>query len=167
MRFQHTGNRRNAEQYFFHGSDAANAPTLFPNGGEDTNEVTLPPVLQHPQQHQFAVRLPQRRCRRRLGQWQRVLRYLQPLDQTWSHNFVINGELTSVNAYLNSLVYDSSGNLDMSWTWRATANWQTNSNIMFAQSPDNGTTWFKQAARRSTCCRLSRAVRRPLRSGRC
>ena len=32
----------------------------------------------------------------------------------------------------------------MSWTWRSTPNWQTNSNIMFAQSPDNGTTWYQQ-----------------------
>ncbi|MGN6625298.1 MAG: BNR-4 repeat-containing protein, partial [Tepidisphaeraceae bacterium] len=31
-----------------------------------------------------------------------------------------------------------------SWTWRASPAYQTNSNIMFAQSPDNGATWYKQ-----------------------
>ena len=57
---------------------------------------------------------------------------------------MINGEQTSVNAYLNGFVYDSHNNLLTTWTWRASPAWQTNSNIMFAQSPDNGLTWYKQ-----------------------
>ena len=56
----------------------------------------------------------------------------------------LNGGQTSVNGYLNNLVYTPSGNLLMSWTWRATPNWQTNSNLLFAQSPNNGATWFQQ-----------------------
>jgi hypothetical protein len=64
-----------------------------------------------------------------------------PVAKTWTNNLVIDGEQTSVNAYLNNLVYAANGKLEMSWTWRATPNWQTNSNIMYAQSPDNGTTW--------------------------
>jgi hypothetical protein len=62
-----------------------------------------------------------------------------------SINEVLNGGATSVNAYQNSLVYDTHGNLLMSWTWRGSAStFQTNQNIMFAQSPDNGSTWYRQ-----------------------
>lgn len=57
---------------------------------------------------------------------------------------VINGQADSVNAYLNTHVYTSTGNLLVSWTWRSTPAFQSNQNIMFAQSPDNGATWFKQ-----------------------
>lgn len=57
---------------------------------------------------------------------------------------VFNGGITSVNGYQNNLVYDHNNNLLLSWTWRATSNWQTNSNINFAQSADNGTTWTQQ-----------------------
>lgn len=48
------------------------------------------------------------------------------------------------NAYLNRMQYTSTGTLVSTWTWRDTSNWQTNSNLMFAQSPDNGATWYKQ-----------------------
>jgi autotransporter-associated beta strand protein len=56
----------------------------------------------------------------------------------------MNGGMTSVNAYINNLAYTPSGQLDATWTWRATANWQTNSNLMFAQSSTNGSTWYQQ-----------------------
>ena len=57
---------------------------------------------------------------------------------------VLNGSTTSVNGYQNMLTYDNTGNLLMTWTWRGSSAWQTNSNIMFAQSPDNGVTWYRQ-----------------------
>lgn len=57
---------------------------------------------------------------------------------------VMNGGATSVNAYINNLAFTSNGTLDTTWTWRATPNWQTNSNLMFAQSPNDGTSWFLQ-----------------------
>jgi hypothetical protein len=57
---------------------------------------------------------------------------------------VLDGSITSVNGYQNSLVYDTNGNLLMSWTWRATPNYQTNEDILFAQSPNNGLTWYQQ-----------------------
>lgn len=65
--------------------------------------------------------------------------------KTFSKNRVINGQADSVNAYLNSLVYDSAGNLHMTWTWRDTPAFQTNHNIMYGVSPDNGQTWTNQA----------------------
>jgi autotransporter-associated beta strand protein len=57
---------------------------------------------------------------------------------------VLDGAITSVNGYQNRLVYDSNGNLDMTWTWRSTPAFQTNNNILFAQSPNNGLTWTQQ-----------------------
>jgi len=65
-------------------------------------------------------------------------------NQTWTKNLAINGQATSVNAYLNNLAYDSTGKLHMSWTWRSTPAFQTNHNIMYATSSDNGQTWAKQ-----------------------
>jgi autotransporter-associated beta strand protein len=57
---------------------------------------------------------------------------------------MLNGGITSVNGYMNNLVYTPSGNLLASWTWRATPNWQTNSNLLFAESPNNGASWTEQ-----------------------
>ncbi len=68
-----------------------------------------------------------------------------PATKAWTQDFTINGEATSVNGYINRLAYTSTGTLMMSWTWRATPNWQTNSNIMFAQSSDNGGAWTTQS----------------------
>jgi hypothetical protein len=55
-----------------------------------------------------------------------------------------NGGKTSVNAYPNSMAFDPSGNLLASWTWRASPDWRTNFNILYAQSPNDGTTWYQQ-----------------------
>ncbi len=68
-----------------------------------------------------------------------------PTIKSWAQDFTINGEATSVNGYINRLAYSSTGTLMMSWTWRATPNWQTNSNIMFAQSTSNGASWTTQS----------------------
>jgi autotransporter-associated beta strand protein len=57
---------------------------------------------------------------------------------------MLNGGITSVNGYQNNLVYDHSNNLLASWTWRGTSNFQTNTNILFAQSSNNGTSWTQQ-----------------------
>ena len=66
---------------------------------------------------------------------------------------MLDGGITSVNGYLNNLVYTPSGTLISTWTWRATLNWQTNSNILYAQSPNNGANWISSAERRNTACR--------------
>lgn len=79
------------------------------------------------------------------GNGNNYLDIYNPASRTWSQNFTINGESTSVNGYINRLAYSSTGKLMMSWTWRATPNWQTNSNIMFAQSTNNGSTWTTQS----------------------
>jgi len=65
-------------------------------------------------------------------------------DSKFSTVELWNGGQTSVNAYPNSMAFDSSGNLLASWTWRASPDWRTNENIMYAQSPNDGTTWYQQ-----------------------
>lgn len=57
---------------------------------------------------------------------------------------LVDGLSTSVNGYLNNLQYDSTGKLLMTWVWRGTPAFQTNHNIMYAESTDNGVTWKKQ-----------------------
>jgi hypothetical protein len=56
---------------------------------------------------------------------------------------MMDGGITSVNGYMNNLLYTPSGTLIATWTWRATPNWQTNSNILYAQSPNNGASWYQ------------------------
>jgi autotransporter-associated beta strand protein len=56
---------------------------------------------------------------------------------------MLDGGITNVNGYMNNLVYTPSGTLMATWTWRATPNWQTNSNLLYAQSPDNGASWYQ------------------------
>jgi autotransporter-associated beta strand protein len=133
----------------------ANAPTLFPNSGsgtvsDTTNEATYPDFYNIPGSSNLLFAYRNGGGGGGSGNGNEYFNTYNPNTNTWTNTFVIDGEQpsstdpNSVNAYLNNLVYDSKGNLLMSWTWRATPNWQTNSNIDFAQSPDNGTTWFQQ-----------------------
>ncbi len=55
---------------------------------------------------------------------------------------MVDGISTSMNAYLNSMAYDSKGALFASWTIRETPDWQTNHDLYCARSPDNGRSWF-------------------------
>ncbi|HUO09284.1 MAG TPA: BNR-4 repeat-containing protein [Phycisphaerae bacterium] len=123
---------------------STNAPSLFPSAGATTNEVTYPTFYHIPGSNNLLFAYRNGGAGGGSGNGNEYMNIYNPTTGTWSQSFVINGEKTSVNAYLNNLVYTSTGNLLMSWTWRATSNWQTNSNIMFAQSPDNGATWYKQ-----------------------
>jgi BNR repeat-containing family member/PEP-CTERM motif len=123
---------------------AANAPTLFPSSGSTTNEVTYPQFYPIPNSSNLLFTYRNGGPGGGSGNGNQYFNIYNPSTNTWTNNFVINGVQTNVNAYLNSMAYTSTNNLLMSWTWRATPNWQTNSNIMFAQSPDNGTTWFQQ-----------------------
>src|SRR5205823_5488992 len=121
---------------------AANAPTLFPGSGSTTNEVTYPQFYNIPGSSNLLFTYRNGGAGGGSGNGDQYFNIYNPSTDSWTNNLVVNGEQTSVNAYLNRMVYTSDNNLLMSWTWRATSNWQTNSNIMFAQSPDNGTNWF-------------------------
>jgi autotransporter-associated beta strand protein len=124
--------------------NSTNAPTLFPSGGSTTNEATYPQFYNIPGSNNLLFTYRNGGAGGGSGNGNQYFDVYNPSTHTWTNQFVINGELTSVNAYLNRMVYTSTGNLLTSWTWRATSNWQTNQNIMFAQSPDNGVHWFKQ-----------------------
>jgi hypothetical protein len=123
---------------------SASAPTLFPSGGTTTNEVTYPQFYTIPGSTNLLFTYRNGGAGGGSGNGNQYFDVYNPSTHTWTNTLAINGEQTNVNAYINSMAYTSTGNLLMSWTWRATPNWQTNSNIMFAQSPNNGTTWFKQ-----------------------
>ena len=73
-----------------------------------------------------------------------AIRFRSWYDPTTGHfnsTRVVDGMDNNVNAYLNNMVYDSNGKLLMTWTRRDVQR-QTDSNIMFAESPDNGVTWY-------------------------
>jgi hypothetical protein len=123
---------------------AALAPTLFPSSGTTTNEVTYPEFYNIPGTNNLLFAYRNGGAGGGSGNGDQYLDVYNPTTGTWTNTKMINGQLTSVNAYLNGFVYNSQGSLLTTWTWRASPNWQTNSNIMFAQSPDNGTTWYKQ-----------------------
>ena len=128
----------------FSTKSAANAPSLFPNGGGTTNEVTYPEFFNIPGTGNMVFAYRNGGAGGGSGNGDQYLDVYNPTMGTWTNTKIINGQLTSVNAYLNGFVYNSTGSLLTTWTWRASPDWQTNSNIMFAGSPDNGTTWFKQ-----------------------
>jgi hypothetical protein len=128
---------------------ATTAPTLFALANDDTsgltsdtNEVTYPQFYAIPNSTKLLFAYRNGGAGGGSGNGDEYIDVYTPGTNTWTHTLFINGEDTSVNAYLNRLSYDSNGNLIATWTWRATPTWQTNSNIMYAQSPDNGTTWY-------------------------
>jgi hypothetical protein len=74
--------------------------------------------------------------------------YLNRYDTTtdaWSavRHPLFNGLASSVNAYSNSWAFDSQGRIHYTWTDRSTSAFQTNHNIYYARSPDQGVSWTK------------------------
>lgn len=63
------------------------------------------------------------------GQWSYVGEYL-------------NGTNVGENAYINGLNYDPNGRLHVSWVWRQTPDAQTNHDVYYAYSDDDGRTWY-------------------------
>jgi hypothetical protein len=47
------------------------------------------------------------------------------------------------NAYMNNWVIDSTGTIQATWVWRETSDYNTNHDIMYAKSTDQGVTWQK------------------------
>jgi hypothetical protein len=79
-----------------------------------------------------------------------------PTTGTFTDEKVMQGQTslhsgdTNYNAYLNRMQFSSTGALIATWTWRQTSNWQTNNNIVYGQSPDDGVTWDKQSGTQYT-----------------
>lgn len=71
-----------------------------------------------------------------------VLDRYDPGTATWDvlHHPLIDGESLR-NAYVNLLAIDPSGGVHLSWTWRETWDVSTNHDILYAYSPDGGTSW--------------------------
>jgi hypothetical protein len=126
----------------FNVKTAANAPTLFQ--GTTANQVTYPEFYKLPNSPNllFTYRDTDGSSGGS-GNGNQYINIYSPATGTWTNTKLTNGEATSVNAYFNNLTFDSTGKLLGTWTWRASPNWQTNSNIMFAESPDNGVNWYK------------------------
>ena len=141
---QYHGDRVDAFFAHVHTANSRQRTTLFPSSGSTTNEATYPQFYNIPNSPDLLFTYRNGGSGGGSGNGNEYFDVYNPTTKTWTNNFVINGEQTSVNAYLNSMSYTSTGNLLASWTWRATPNWQSNSNIMFAQSPDNGVTWYQQ-----------------------
>ncbi|MGN6505590.1 MAG: BNR-4 repeat-containing protein [Tepidisphaeraceae bacterium] len=127
---------------------SSNAPSLFPSSGATTNEVTYPQFYSIPGSSNLLFTYRNGGAGGGSGNGNQYVNLYNPTTKTWTNNFFVNGEQTSVNAYMISMVFvpktGGGNNLLASWTWRASPAYQTNSNIMFAQSPDNGVTWYKQ-----------------------
>jgi hypothetical protein len=56
---------------------------------------------------------------------------------------LFDGLRSSVNAYPNTMAFDSRGTLHMTWTDRSTPAFQTNHNLYYARSADGGQAWTK------------------------
>ncbi len=57
----------------------------------------------------------------------------------------LNGTDANENAYINGIQYDSNGRLHVSWVWRQTPDAQTNHDINYIYSNDDGRTWYNTA----------------------
>jgi len=87
--------------------------------------------------------------------WTSVRTAVNALDsasqQPWIDNDYSGDSLPDVNAYLNGLTYDAAGRLHVTWTWRTGGDsltqfkdYQSNHNIMYAYSDNNGVDWYRQ-----------------------
>lgn len=72
-----------------------------------------------------------------------VMNIYDPSTGCWKrlHDILIDGE-NERNAYWQIHV-DQAGTIHLSWVWRETWNVETNHDICYARSKDNGTTWEK------------------------
>jgi len=133
---------------------AANNPTLFSQLGS-INQVTYPAFYYAPNGNAlFTYRDAASSSGGGSGNGNTFVAQYNPSGVTsgstpynaFSTTEIWDGGDTSVNAYPNSMTVDPGGNLLASWTWRYTPDWRTNENIYYAQSPNNGTTWYPQGS---------------------
>ncbi len=84
------------------------------------------------------------------GSGDTIMNRYDTATKTWSRingftNPIISGTYGSydANAYVNNLVFDHAGNIQMTWVWRETSDYNSNHDIMYAKSTDQGVTWQK------------------------
>src|SRR5690606_26487065 len=70
--------------------------------------------------------------------------------QPWIDNDFGGDNLPNANAYHNGLVFDSTGRMHVTWTWRTGGDsqsgfgdYQSNHNLMYAYSDDLGANWHR------------------------
>jgi hypothetical protein len=83
--------------------------------------------------------------------WTSVHTAINPNDaapQPWIDNDYQADDLPNTNAYHNGLIFDDSGRIHVTWTWRTgvdspskLGDFQSNHNIMYAASDDFGQAW--------------------------
>ncbi|TWT90260.1 hypothetical protein Mal64_06450 [Pseudobythopirellula maris] len=66
-----------------------------------------------------------------------------PLHRPLFDGSISGDGLPSVNNYPNTLAFDSQGDIHLTWTVRNTPDFQTNKNLYYARSGDNGSTWTR------------------------
>lgn len=52
---------------------------------------------------------------------------------------------TNRSGYEHDILFDADGRLHLSWTWRETPTWESNHDINYAYSDDDGRTWFNDS----------------------
>jgi hypothetical protein len=125
----------------FYSTRASYMPITAPSGGY-TNEITYPQFYNIPGSSDLLFWYRVGGSGGGSGNGNLNLNRYSAATGTWSQvkGPVLDGISSSVNAYPNTMVINSQGTYEISWTWRATSDYQTNSNICYAQST-NGTTW--------------------------
>jgi BNR repeat-containing family member len=125
----------------FNSSMASSMPISAPSGGY-TNEITYPQFYNIPGSGDLLFWYRVGGAGGGSGNGNLNLNRYSAATGTWSEVKapVLDGITNSVNAYPNTMVINSQGIYEISWTWRATSDYQSNSNICYAQST-NGTTW--------------------------
>ncbi len=83
--------------------------------------------------------------------WSSIHTAIKPSDdgaQPWLDNDYSGDKLPNTNAYHNGLVFDKTGRIHVTWTWRTggdspsgLGDFQSNHNIMYAYSDDLGHSW--------------------------
>jgi hypothetical protein len=121
----------------FYSSRASYMPITAPSGGY-TNEITYPQFYNIPGSGDLLFWYRVGGAGGGSGNGNLNLNRYSAATGTWTQVQapVLDGISSSVNAYPNTMVINSQGTYEISWTWRATSDYQTNSNVCYAQSTD-------------------------------
>lgn len=133
-----SGLATNPEDHLWEGSSFGAMQDYLEGEGTQVTPVTYPRFISKPNGDLLYE------CR--LGQSGNGDSYLWEYSGTteeWvSLGKYIEGSTVSQNAYINGMHYDATGRLHVSWIWRETPDPQTNHDVYYAYSEDDGRTWL-------------------------
>jgi hypothetical protein len=126
----------------FYSTKASSMPISAPVGGY-TSEITYPQFYNIPGSGDLLFWYRVGGAGGGSGNGNLNLNRYSAATGTWSEVKapVLDGITNSLNAYPNTMVIDNQGNYQISWTWRATPDYQTNHDVDYAQSTNGGTAW--------------------------